>query len=446
MVSFPDSRPKQTRFKTYLAVAAGLILVLIWSITSESHVAAGLARLRGDQLPMGAGDEPDDLFIGFKEFFQDDLPNTNPSFDARNLRRFMPHNYGTEEENFTFATYLSTRNGSMHDPYFAAAQQLTYRMLWDEKIKSKYPFTVFVAPHVPDEQRNILAAAGAVIRELELVPWHAEQIINARWRDMFSKLNIWAQVDFDRVVLLDTDAFPIENIDGVFDVLEERECKRDLIPKHMEKHERKVKREEDMKDLHDEDDAQKEGAGEEETNDNEHHEEEQSLDEIEDHTAAESKEGNADSAPENPDLDEQELDSACNYVFAAVEHKFKQFNGGVLVVKPNLAMHARLLRHMTTDSFFAQTMEQAFLNEFFKQDGPFPAQLIDRTWNGFVPQEDEEGKLKVFHDKLWKMEGWLDRNITWAKGMFNQSWDDMLRLYESEEFVGVRKQDGVRLF
>jgi hypothetical protein len=63
-----------------------------------------------------------------------------------------------------------------------------------------------------------------------------------------------------------------------------------------------------------------------------------------------------------------------------------------------------------------------------------------------VPQEDEEGKLKVFHDKLWKMEGWLDRNITWAKGMFNQSWDDMLRLYESEEFVGVRKQDGVRLF
>lgn len=431
MVSFPDSRPKQSRFKTYLAVAAGLLLVLIWSITSESHVAAGLARLRGDQAPMNGGDEPDDLFIGFKEFFQDDLPNSNPTFDARNLRRFMPHNYGLEE-NFTFATYLSTRNGSMHDPYFAAAQQLVYRMLWDDKIKSKYPFTVFVAPHVPDEQRNVLAAAGAIIRELELVPWHAEQIINARWRDMFSKLNIWAQVDFDRVVLLDTDAFPIENIDGVFDVLEERECKRDLISKQVAKHERKVKREGDAEDEGAEEGEEAEKG--EESKDEEHHDDEQN------------KEENKPETSENPDLDERELSSACTYVFAAVEHKFSQFNGGVLIVKPNLAMHARLLRHMTTDSFFAQTMEQAFLNEFFKQDGPFPAQLIDRTWNGFVPQEDEEGKLKVFHDKLWKMEGWLDRNITWAKGMFNQSWDEMLNLYESEEFVGVRKQDGVRLY
>jgi hypothetical protein len=178
MVSFPDSKPKQSRFKTYLAVAAGLALLLIWSITSEKHVSAGLAKLRGDNPPAPAG-EPDDLFIGFKEFFQDDLENSNPTFDARNLRRFMPHNYGAEEK-YTFATYLSTRNGSMHDPYFAAAQQLVYRMLWDPEIKSKYPFTVFVAPHIPDSQRDILAAAGAIIRELELVPWHAEAITNAR--------------------------------------------------------------------------------------------------------------------------------------------------------------------------------------------------------------------------------------------------------------------------
>jgi alpha-N-acetylglucosamine transferase len=250
---------------------------------------------------------------------------------------------------------------------------------------------------------------------------------------MFSKLNIWAQVDFERVVLLDTDAFPIENIDGIFDVLEERECKRDLIPK-TEKHERKVKRE-------DSDDQESENDSEKQDGEGDDHDEEDHHDDDENHHDDKDEGGSS-----NPDLDEAELDSACTYVFAAVEHKFSQFNGGVLVAKPNLAMHARLLRHIHTDNFGAQTMEQAFLNEFFKQDGPFPAQLIDRTWNGFVPQEDEEGKLKVFHDKLWKMDGWLDRNITWAKGMFNRSWDDMLGLYESEEFVGVRRQDGVRLY
>ena len=192
---------------------------------------------------------------------------------------------------------------------------------------------------------------------------------------MFSKLNIWAQTDFSHVVLLDTDAFPIENIDGIFDVVHTQECNRDKL------------------------------------------------------------------------VDLDEVDDVCEYLFAAVKQTTDdEFNGGVLVVEPNAVMHARLLRHMQTDNFQAGLMEQSFLNEFYRQDGPFPAHLIDREWNGFVPQEDEEGKLKVFHDKLWKLDGWHDRNLTWAENMFNDTWYDMLQHYEDPSFVRLRVDDGLKLY
>lgn len=195
-----------------------------------------------------------------------------------------------------------------------------------------------------------------------------------RWRDLFSKLNIWGQTDFSRIVLLDTDAFPIENIDGIFDVVEPQECVREKL------------------------------------------------------------------------VDLEQVDEACHYLFSAVQQQMGDFNGGVLIVEPNAAMHARLLRHMFSDDYLAGTMEQSFLNEFFRQDGPFPAQLIDREWNGFVPQEDEEGKLKVFHDKLWKINEWTDRNLTWAENYFDDSWSAMIDLYEGQDFMKMREQDGARLY
>lgn len=115
-------------------------------------------------------------FTGDKWFFQDDVQFPAPKIDVRNLQRFAPHNYqGPGHE--TFATYLATRNGSIHDPYFCAAQQLIFRLLWEPKIKSrKYPITVFVAPFVDETQREILAAAGALVREIDLVAWHPADI------------------------------------------------------------------------------------------------------------------------------------------------------------------------------------------------------------------------------------------------------------------------------
>lgn len=114
----------------------------------------------------------DPSFSGDKWYFQDDVQFPPPKLDVRTLKRYAPHNY-KGPGHATFATYLATRNGSIHDPYFCAAQQQVYRLLWDPKIRStEHPVTVFVAPFVDETQRDILEAAGALVREIDLVPWH----------------------------------------------------------------------------------------------------------------------------------------------------------------------------------------------------------------------------------------------------------------------------------
>lgn len=203
---------------------------------------------------------------------------------------------------------------------------------------------------------------------------------NARWRDLFSKLNVWNETEFSRVALLDTDAFPLENIDAIFDEEQapEEECVRELLS--------------------------------------------------------------------DDDLDDPDLDVMCKYVYAGVKQKgigFDQINGGVYVLKPDEAMHGHLMREMLKDNFDSSLAEQAFLNQAFRDDGPFPAVDMGRTWNGFVPQEDEEGKLKIIHDKLWTLERYTDRNLSWALHYFNDTWDDMLALYESNDFESLRAKAGL---
>ncbi|CZT15730.1 uncharacterized protein RCC_01564 [Ramularia collo-cygni] len=307
-----------------------------------------------------------------KYAFQQDLKLENPKFDTTSLRRYKPHNYrGPGHE--TFATYFSTRDSSLHDPYFLAAQQLAYRLLWDPRSKSaKHPLTVFVAPFISDEQRDLLQAAGALVKELDLVPWHPAVATYARWRDLFSKLNMWEQTDFSRITFLDLDTFPVENIDAIFDNAKSQKCNPELLP-------------------------------------------------VEDKPA------------------EKEI---CDYTFTGTEVPgYKEINVGVMVFNPNKAMHTRLMReYVNTEKYDSKMAEQAFLSFAYRTDGPFPAAFVDRTWNGFFPQHDEEGKLKIIHEKLWAQ----NDHLPWANSMFGDTWKAMRELYESDAFVELRKKDGRR--
>lgn len=282
----------------------------------------------------------DSAFNELKFAFQDDLVEyRQPKIDVAGLKKHAPHNdHGPGQ--FAYSTYLSTRNNSIHDPYFLSAQQLVYRLLWDPKSRSAFhPVVVFVAPFIPQEQRDILAAQGAIVRELGLVPWDPPPNEDgsifpfARWKDLFSKLNIWGQTEFSRIVFLDLDAFPVQNVDAIFtDAVSPRQrCKPELLPPEDKPHEAAI----------------------------------------------------------------------CDYVFSG-SGLWDGINVGVMVLEPNKAMHERLLRESQDTSKFDNKMaEQAFLNYAFGSTGPFPPTKIGREWNGYYPQEGEKGFLRIVHEKLW---------------------------------------------
>lgn len=95
--------------------------------TKDEHTEAEHAVAQTDAGSAEAQDPG--IYNEMKWYFQWDLGLENPKFNSKTLRRYKPHNYrGPGHE--TYATYLSTRNGTMQDPYFMAAQQLAYRVLW----------------------------------------------------------------------------------------------------------------------------------------------------------------------------------------------------------------------------------------------------------------------------------------------------------------------------
>ncbi|PQE33307.1 glycosyltransferase family 8 protein [Rutstroemia sp. NJR-2017a WRK4] len=293
-----------------------------------------------------------------------------------------PHNYNpSTPQQYAYATYLSTRNPSIRDPYFMALQNLIFRVLWSPRTRTlKYPFLVFVSPFVTEQQRDLISGAGAIVRDLPPLDWDppassAEHPIYARWKDNFSKLHMWNETDFERFLFLDADAFPVTNIDAMFEIAAPRKCKAELL-------------------------------------------------EADDYAPA------CGSAEE-----------AKSYVFSAVPQGGSggpvEVNVGAMVFSTSTDMYVRFLgNYQKYDRYVTHMADQGFMSWQFKQDGAFPATLLDREWDGFFPKEEDKGKLKVVHEKLWagSTKGWLKEE--WVSG-----WTEMVQWYEGTEFDWERKND-----
>jgi hypothetical protein len=317
-------------------------------------------------------------FISTKYGFQEDL-NTlpQPKVHLEHFRHLKPHNFiaDTLEPQETFATFLCTRNASLFDPYFLATLNLVYRNLWSPTIASKSrPFTVFVAPFTPPEQRDILAGAGAVIVELPLVLWEPTvSKVYDRWQDQFSKLHFWFHTEYSRIAFMDSDAFPIANIDSIFDEVEEQKC--DYAKLTLE------------------------------------------------------------------DVAEPEKEGLCEYVFAGVHDLGGGVNGGFLFVKPNLAMHKRLLReYQKTDQYEDGIAEQSFFKWHFAEDGAFALQELPRKYNAYFPGDEDEGQVSIVHEKLWAL---TDQSPEWIRDIWEEGWLEMVEYFDSAEFARAREADGV---
>lgn len=316
------------------------------------------------------------LFDDDKWFFEEDLNDyANPSWNVQKLRQYKPHN-AKGPGHPTFGMYYATYNGSLYDPYFMAAQQVIYRLLWDPRSKTaQHPVTVWVPPFIDDAHRDWFRAAGADVRELALVEWHPNAPTKGRWRHLFSKLNLWNETDYSRIMFMDVDAFPLENVDGLLEIAEEEQrCNTDLLP---------------------------------------------SFD------------------------DKLVGDALCDYVFVGPHGEGEEVNVGVIVFKPSPAMHGRLLREFSHPENFNNSMaEQAFLTWYFDPEGPFPVRWVDREWDALFTKPEDEGHIKILHEKIWAY--WFTPEH-FAAQYFNETWLQMLELYNSKEFEDLRIQDGIRL-
>lgn len=308
-----------------------------------------------------------------------------PRRDFASLSRYPAQN-ANEPSKFAFSTLYCSRNPDVRGPYFESTQSIIWRILWSE-YRSKYPIIIFVCPFIPEKNRQIFRGQGAIVKEIELldniIP--DDKISTKRWIDVLSKLNLWKQIEWKRIVFLDSDAFPVMNIDDIFD-LPEQQCKKDaLLP--------------------------------------------------EDKAVVDSERGK----------------DMCSYIYAGVPHfTIDNINAGMFIMKPNLDMHAKLIRAAKrTEDYDVRYMEQGVLGSknAFAEEGPFPVNRLPSVWNTVPEYYKEhlnkgpgstEPPIRILHAKMWNRFWGSWNNLTHLNDVWDLDWMKMCRFFDSDEFLQAR--------
>ena len=80
---------------------------------------------------------------------------------------------------------------------------------------SRHPMVVMITPEVPEVVRETLRLEGAIVKEVE--PLTAKGTLFTRNSLAFTKLRAWSLTEYERVVFLDADMLPVENLDVLFE-------------------------------------------------------------------------------------------------------------------------------------------------------------------------------------------------------------------------------------
>lgn len=257
--------------------------------------------------------------------------------EVDSLSQYEAHNY-PNRDGHTFATLLCTRDPSADDIYLLATRALIYHFLWRTESKSpNRPFTVFVAPFVPQWKRDILMAEGARVIEIPLIEMTPKvtNFNSERWKDQFTKLNMWNQTQFKKIVYFDSDAFPIHHVDELFDLTPTQHCNEGLLPPEDRPYTKQI--------------CDYIFAG-------------------------------------VPILNQPEVGVNGGLLIFSPEVRMHQ---RLLRMAPQM------------DSYDSELMEQGLVEWAFGYKSSFPARQLPRKWNGVFPSGDEEHTLNVIHQKIW---------------------------------------------
>lgn len=77
-------------------------------------------------------------------------------------------------------------------------------------------------------------------------------------------------------------------------------------------------------------------------------------------------------------------------------------NVGSMVFTPNAKQHQRLLQnYLKFDKYDVKMAEQAFLNWQFGINSAYPPGMLEREYGAFFPNENGEKGMKIVHEKIW---------------------------------------------
>jgi alpha-N-acetylglucosamine transferase len=89
-----------------------------------------------------------------------------------------------------------------------------------QKHASKYPLVVlYTAETVPDKVVARLSSYGCIMIAIEAIkPLSHVEYKFERFAETWTKLRVWEQTDYDRLVLMDADMLPLQNMDELMTI------------------------------------------------------------------------------------------------------------------------------------------------------------------------------------------------------------------------------------
>lgn len=89
-------------------------------------------------------------------------------------------------------------------------------------VHSKYPFVVMITPELSQRARDVLTKRGITVREIQsLQPSSGSHTLathDARFADTWTKLRGFELVEYDRIVLMDSDMIVMRNMDELMEL------------------------------------------------------------------------------------------------------------------------------------------------------------------------------------------------------------------------------------
>lgn len=105
------------------------------------------------------------------------------------------------------------------DSYLPGALTLDYSL---KSVQSRYSLVVLVTPTLPQQTKDVLVRCGIPFREVQsLRPGDGQYVLaehDERFADTWTKLRVFELVEYDRVVMLDSDMTVMRNMDELMEL------------------------------------------------------------------------------------------------------------------------------------------------------------------------------------------------------------------------------------